>query len=302
MAEIKIVAASIVNFLKQQLETDTLSIDSRESVEVGVQCIETAFELTPDELGKGVDLVQLVKQQRGGVTPADRAEAEKLKNEGNDFMKANSHREALEKYTRAIQLDPHNAVYFCNRAAAHFRLEEHEAAVADCTAALALQPDYGKAHGRLGIALTALERHDEARAAFARAAQLEPDNDSYRQNLRLAEERVAARGERPGRQLDLGGLLQNPALLNMATEMLSDPNMQNLISGLMTTAAPNPAAANGAGGMNVLLEAGQALAQHMQSSNPDLVEQLRRQMRPPGGPAGPGAPGAPGGNPPPSSQ
>lgn len=165
----------------------------------------------------------------------------------------------------------------------------HESAVADCTAALALQPNYGKAHGRLGIALTALDRHAEARAAFARAAQLEPDNESYKQNLRLAEERLASPGAQ--QRLDLGGLLQNPALLSMATEMLSDPNMQNLISGLMTSTAPpggnGAAPAPGAGGMNALLEAGQALAQHMQSANPDLVEQLRRQMRPP---AGPGAP------------
>ncbi|XP_046972202.1 small glutamine-rich tetratricopeptide repeat-containing protein beta-like [Vanessa cardui] len=291
MSEIKIVAASIVNFLKQQLDSDTLSVDSRESVEVGVQCIETAFELSPEELSRGVDLLQLVRQQRGGAPRVDRAEAEKLKNEGNELMKSERHREALEKYSRAIELDPQNSVFFCNRAAAHFKLGEHESAVADCMAALALQPNYGKAHGRLGIALTAMDRHAEARAAFARAAQLEPDNESYKQNLKLAEERLAQRGDR---RLDLGGLLQNTALLNMATEMLADPNMQNLISGLMTTTTPNPAngAAAGGGGMNALLEAGQALAQHMQSANPDLVEQLRRQMRPPG----------PGDNQPPPSQ
>ncbi|CAK1593623.1 unnamed protein product [Parnassius mnemosyne] len=275
MSEIKIVAASIVNFLRQQLEGDVLSNDSRESVEVGVQCIETAFELSPEELAQGIDLLQLVRQQRGNAS-TNRADAEKLKNEGNEFMKAERYREAFDKYSKAIELDPRNAVYFSNRAAAHFKLGEHEAAIADCTAALALQPNYGKAHGRLGLALTALDRHREARAAFARAAQLEPDNESYKENLRLADEKLAQRGERG--PLDLGGLLQNPALLNMATEMLADPNMQNLISGLMT----NTTATTETGGMNALLEAGQALAQHMQAANPDLVEQLRRQVRPPG--------------------
>lgn len=291
MSDVKIVAASIVNFLKQQLEGDSLSVDSRESVEVGVQCIETAFELGADDIGKGVDLLQLLRQQRGVTQPApvDRAEAEKLKNDGNELMKIEKYAEALQKYSRAIELDPYNSVYFCNRAAAHFKLGKHEAAVADCTAALALQPDYGKAHGRLGLALTALDRHCEARAAFARAVQLEPDNESYRQNLQLADERLAQRGERG--PMDLGGLLQNPALLNMATEMLADPNMQNLISGLMSnTTATTGNGASGAGGMSALLEAGQALAQHMQAANPDLVEQLRRQVRPPG----------PGGNPPPA--
>ncbi|XP_075985039.1 small glutamine-rich tetratricopeptide repeat-containing protein beta-like [Anticarsia gemmatalis] len=297
MSEIKIVAASIVDFLKRQLEGETLSVDSRESVEVGVQCIETAFELGPEDFARAVNLQQLVQVYRtppaSTATSAERADAERLKNEGNDLMKSERHSEALEKYSLAIGIDRTNPVYFCNRAAAHFKLGQHEAAVADCMAALALQPDYGKAHGRLGLALTALERHREARAAYARASQLEPDNESYRQNLRLADERLNQRGERP--PLDLGGLLQNPALLNMATEMLADPNMQNLISGLMSSngaapgaggVLPNPGGGN-AGGMSALLEAGQALAQHMQAANPELVEQLRRQVRPPGGPQPP---------------
>ncbi|XP_037303361.1 small glutamine-rich tetratricopeptide repeat-containing protein alpha-like [Manduca sexta] len=290
--EIKIVAASIVNFLKQQLESEALSVDSRESVEVGVQCIETAFELGPDDAALGLDLLQLVRQQRGGAPPpaATREQAEKLKNEGNELMKTERYREALEKYTSAIQLDPRNAVYFCNRAAAHFKLNEHEATVADCTAALALQPDYSKAYGRLGLAFTALERHREARAAYARATQLEPDNESYRQNLQLTDERLTQRGERG--PMDLGSLLQNPALLNMATEMLADHNMQNLISNLMNNTAGGTGAARQSGSMDALLEVGQALAQHMQAANPDLVEQLRRQVRPPG----------PGGNPPPPAQ
>ncbi|XP_073959341.1 small glutamine-rich tetratricopeptide repeat-containing protein alpha-like [Choristoneura fumiferana] len=290
MSDVKLVAASIVSFLKKQLDGGTLSADSRESVEVGVQCLETAFELAPADAARALDLLELVRARAAPAAapaPAPPGEAERLKNEGNDLMKAERHREALERYSRAVELDPRNAVYFCNRAAAHFKLGEHEAAVADCAAALALQPDYGKAHGRLGLALTALERHREARQAYARAAQLEPDNESYRQNLRLADERLAARGERP--PVDLGGLLQNPALLSMATEMLADPNMQNLISGLMSGAqapaggaAGVGAGAGAAGGMGALLEAGQALAQHMQAANPDLVEQLRRQVRPPG--------------------
>lgn len=286
MSEVKIVAASIINFLKQQLEGDKLSADSKESIEVGVQCLETAFEVAPEDASKGLDLVKLVREHLGGSepTPETRAEAERHKNEGNELMKAEKHQEALTKYTRAIELDPRNAVYFCNRAAANFKLGDHQAAVADCTAALGIQPDYSKAHGRLGLALTALDKHREARQAYARASQLEPDNESYRTNLRLADERLAQGGERPA--LDFGGLLQNPALLNMASEMLTDPNMQNLISGLMTnaTASQPQASVGGGGGMDALLQAGQALAQHMQAANPELVEQLRRQVgpRPPG--------------------
>merc|ERR1712029_963736 len=84
--------------------------------------------------------------------------------------------------------------------------------------------------------------------------------------------------------MDFGAFLNNPALMNMATTMLSDPNMQQMMGqmgGGMGGEAP------GAGGqpgeppasMESLLQAGQQLAQQMQASNPDLVEQLRRQMQ-----------------------
>lgn len=287
MSDVKLVVASIIKFLKRQLDGDALNVDSRESVEVGVQCLESAFEISSEEYERGLDLLELVRGHGAvtPVTPEDRALAEQYKNRGNECMKNDLHREALDLYSRAIALDAGNAVYFCNRAAAHFKLGDNEAAVADCTAALALQPDYSKAHGRLGLALAALDRPREARAAFARAAQLEPDNQSYRDNMRLADERLAQRGQRPAAALDLAGLLHNPALLNMATEMLADPNMQNLISGLMGGAAApeaRPPTAGGGGsdggGVDALLEAGQMLAQQMQAANPELVELLRRQV------------------------
>ncbi|GBP70178.1 Small glutamine-rich tetratricopeptide repeat-containing protein beta [Eumeta japonica] len=303
MSEVKLVVASVITFLKQQLEGDTLSVDSRESVEVAVQCLESAFDVGPADAARSMDLLKLVREQTRVyqttqatppppvLTPEQRVEAERLKNEGNELMKAEKYKEALELYTRAIEMDARNPVYYCNRAAAHFKLEEHEAAVVDCTAALALQPNYTKAHGRLGLALTALERHREARAAYARAAELEPENESYRVNLRLTDEKLAQLEQRP--PLDFASLLHNPALLNMATQMLSDPNMQNLISNLMGSSGGAGGLGGegaGAGGMGALLEAGQMLAQHMQSANPELVDQLRRQV---GSRAPPGDPPAP---------
>lgn len=258
MSETKIIIASIIRFLRGQLEDEELTTDARESIEVSVQCLEAVYGTSQES---GLDLVELVSRR-----PA--IDAESLKNEGNELMKADKFADAQKLYSRAIAMDPVNPVYFCNRAAAHFRLGEHEAAVADCAAALALRPDYGKAHGRLGLALAALDRHREARAAFARALQLEPDNETYRVNERQAAER--ARQQTP----DMAGLLQNPSLMGMATEMLSDPQMQNLISGLVA-GAPEPTGANR---MSALLQAGHELAQQMQQSNPQLVEQLRRQV------------------------
>merc|ERR1712112_240768 len=186
---------------------------------------------------------------------------------------------------------------------------------------------------------SSLNKHKEAVDNFKKALELEPDNESYKSNLQIAEDKVSS-GVSPGNAgfpgmfqgmggpggMDLGAFLNNPALMNMATTMLSDPNMQQMMNQMMAASmqpqshgsAPTVDQAqmmgqmmSGLGGvpgqagqpgqppasMESLLQAGQQLAQQMQASNPDLVDQLRRQMQGPGGPGGPFPPPE-GGNPP----
>lgn len=38
-----------------------------------------------------------------------------MKNEGNNLMKDNQFESALEAYTKAIEIDDTNPIYFCNR-------------------------------------------------------------------------------------------------------------------------------------------------------------------------------------------
>ena len=143
---------------------------------------------------------------------------------------------------RAIELDSSNQVFYCNRAAAHSKLNNHYAAIEDCKRAIDMDPKYGKAFGRMGLAYSSVDRHKEAVECFEEALKLEPDNESYKTNLDLAKEKsaapVTARPAFPGVMggpggMDLNALLGNPALMNMATSMLSDPNMQNMMGQLM---------------------------------------------------------------------
>lgn len=155
---------------------------------------------------------------------------------------------------RAIQLDGRNAVYYCNRAAVHSKLGNHALAIKDCHTALSIDPSYSKAYGRLGLAYSSLERHKEAKESYEKALAMEPDNESYRNNLQLAEEKLAQLGvnqnlpNMPG-GMDLSALLSNPALMNMARQMLSDPTMQNMMCNLMSGNVEE------GGRMEVLIEA-----------------------------------------------
>ena len=49
----------------------------------------------------------------------------------------------------------------------------------------------------MGLAYSSVEKHKEAVDCFKKAIEIEPENESYRSNLKLAEERLVAVGS-PG--------------------------------------------------------------------------------------------------------
>lgn len=359
---VKRLVYSMIQFLQSQLEggasENGLTEEGVESVEVALQCLETAYgvSVAQRELALPTPLYQIFSEATKGQIPvqdtqtsttantteappseADRAEAEDLKNKGNQLMRDENFTEALDCYTKAISKDSRNAVYYCNRAAAHSKLNHHQDAIQDCKRALQIEPLYSKAYGRMGLAYSSLNDHQQAKMCYLKALELEPDNDSYKGNLAIAEEKLRSEPSQPpvnpfagmgglGGLLggggagtpDIGSLLNNPALMNMATQLMSDPNMQNMMSNLMggmgggagvpqgaaptavpptapagatpSNSVPNnppsaaapppppPAAAAAAGGMEALLNAGRQLAEQMQTQHPELVEQLRQQM------------------------
>jgi len=320
---------SIIQFCNKELQSNDLSDDAKESLEVASQCLQSAYSLTPEdkhlEVSKPLETIfqDATKAEplhkKAPPSAGEKEEAERLKTEGNNLMRAEKFTEALDMYTKAIELDGTNPVFYCNRAASHSKMNNHHFAIEDCQRAIDMDPSYSKAYGRMGLANSSLEKHKEAVENFKKALEMEPDNESYKSNLQIAQDKVSTQGSPGGGSMfggmpgmpgaggapggfDLGGFLNNPALMNMATQMLSDPNMQNMMSQMMSGGAPPgvaapggaaPGAAPGAppggpGGatMESLLQAGQQLAQQMQQSNPELVEQLRRQMGGGGGPGG----------------
>lgn len=174
------------------------------------------------------------------VSAEERIAAENLKNQGNDLMKQDMHRAALEYYTRAIEIDDNNAIYYSNRAAAHSKLGDHQAALNDCREAIEIDPTYSKAYGRLGLAYASLEQHQRAKEAYLKAVELDPSNESYKNNLKIAEETLAQQGANsapgnnnpPGGQANMMNMLQNmmnnPEVMQMAMRCLQDPRTQSL--------------------------------------------------------------------------
>ncbi|XP_068175955.1 small glutamine-rich tetratricopeptide repeat-containing protein alpha [Antennarius striatus] len=315
MTDHKRLAFSIIQFLHDQLQSGGLSSGAQESLEVAVQCLETAFEVSTDDKSLAVTMTlpeifasatakhppesQVNNNaSQDFVSEEQRVEAETLKTEGNDQMKVENFSAAVEFYSKAIAINPDNAVYYCNRAAAYSKLGNYAGAVQDCEQAIGIDPNYSKAYGRMGLALASLNKHTEAVGYYKKALELDPDNDSYKINLKIAEEKMETSSPTAGMGgVDLAGLLSNPGFMNMASSLMNNPQVQQMMSGMMsgayggvggggsgggvgeggrTAAAPGAA---GTGDLSGLIQAGQQFAQQMQQQNPELIEQLRSQIR-----------------------
>ncbi|KAK6460716.1 Metallo-dependent phosphatase-like protein [Scheffersomyces coipomensis] len=88
------------------------------------------------------------------------------KDEGNAFLKEHKYEEAIASYTKAIEEDPTNAIFYSNRAQAHIKLENYGSAILNCNEALLIDADLVKAYYRKGVSLMAILRHKDALANF----------------------------------------------------------------------------------------------------------------------------------------
>ncbi|KAF4082738.1 hypothetical protein AMELA_G00154940 [Ameiurus melas] len=294
MAVEKRLAYSIVQFLRDQTRSGSLNSDEQESLEVAIQCLETTFKIrsSDGQLAVPQPLVEIflnallkndiVASQETSPSAEDIERAEQLKNEGNNHMKEENYSCALDCYTKAIHLDQRNAVYFCNRAAAHSKLGSYTEAIGDCERAIAIDPTYSKAYGRMGLALAAMSKFPEAITYFKKALVLDPENDTYKSNLKTAEQKNRESSSSTVSRLgfDMASLINNPAFISMAASVMQNQQVQQLMSGMMSNAVRGPAA--GVGGMSdisSLIEAGQQFAQQIQQQNPEWIEQLRNHIR-----------------------
>ena len=75
-------------------------------------------------------------------------------------------------------------------AAAYSKLNNHTFALEDCQRSIEIDPDYSKAYGRMGLAYASLSDQKRAKESYEKAIELDPHNESYRNNLRIAEDRI----------------------------------------------------------------------------------------------------------------
>lgn len=104
------------------------------------------------------------------------AEAQKLKQEGNDAYKKKDFSTALSKYGKAIELDPNEITFYLNTAAVHFEMKNYTECVSTCNKAIDVgrenRADYkhiAKALARMGNAYRKSGDLKNAKMAYEKA-------------------------------------------------------------------------------------------------------------------------------------
>ncbi|ODV90970.1 hypothetical protein CANCADRAFT_16715, partial [Tortispora caseinolytica NRRL Y-17796] len=198
------------------------------------------------------------------------ADADKLKQEGNAKLLAKDYEGAVECYTKALDISPENVVYLSNRAAAYSNMRKHELAAADAQKAIDIDPSYSKAYSRLGLAKFALGSYHEAVDAYQRGIDVEGNggSDAMRKGLETAKAKAneldelaapsstadssssagagagasgmpdlsslasmfGGAGGSGGGGFDFASMMNNPQIMQMAQQMMSNPNVASLMN------------------------------------------------------------------------
>eukprot|EP01102_Stenamoeba_stenopodia_P008827 TRINITY_DN2583_c0_g1_i2.p2 TRINITY_DN2583_c0_g1~~TRINITY_DN2583_c0_g1_i2.p2 ORF type:complete len:423 (-),score=115.06 TRINITY_DN2583_c0_g1_i2:26-1294(-) len=111
------------------------------------------------------------------------AEAITWKEKGNALFSQKQYKEAIEAYTKSIELDPDNTIYWSNRALAHLNLSNYRATIDDCSKAILLDSANVKAYLRRATAYKALNSPALALIDLQKASSLEPSNKQIIKDL-----------------------------------------------------------------------------------------------------------------------
>ena len=98
------------------------------------------------------------------------------KDKGNQYVQEKQYLEALNCYTKAIELDPNDPILYSNRSAMFYNLNEFNNAIIDAEMAIQLRPQYAKAYLRKGNALEAQYRYKEALDAYELGLKQDPEH------------------------------------------------------------------------------------------------------------------------------
>lgn len=96
-------------------------------------------------------------------------QANQHKAEGNKAFSAGNFQEAITHFTKAIECNPNDHVFYSNRSACYASLGKYNEALQDAKKCVELKPDWAKGYGRKGLAEFYLQQLDDAEVLSKRS-------------------------------------------------------------------------------------------------------------------------------------
>ena len=114
------------------------------------------------------------------------------------------HKDAVQDFSKVIELDGGNLQGFYFRGLSHSELGEHTKAIYDYSEAIKIAYSFTSAHHKLGVSYEALGDQTNAIYHYVKAASLDPDTSLYKQTLDRYTDAALNQPEDPEVLFDLG--------------------------------------------------------------------------------------------------
>lgn len=113
--------------------------------------------------------------------------ADEFKAQGNAALQAGKFAEAIESYTKAIDADATNHVYYSNRSAAYLKKGDATNALVDAESCVGVNPEFAKGYSRKGAALHGLGRLNDSIKAYEEGLAKFPNDAGLKSGLESAK-------------------------------------------------------------------------------------------------------------------
>jgi ankyrin repeat protein len=113
-------------------------------------------------------------------------QADEWKDLGNKAFQKQSNIEAIQCYTKAIELNKYNHTYWSNRSVTYYHLQDYEHSLIDAEVCRRLKPDWSKGCYRLALARLALKQFEDAALAAFEGCKIDPNNQELKTLLQNA--------------------------------------------------------------------------------------------------------------------
>lgn len=167
--------------------------------------------------------------------------AEDLKRQGNEAFSAGNYIEAINFFSKAIQVDGQNHVLFSNRSACYAALKKYPSALEDADKCIQLKSDWVKGYIRRGAALHGLRRYADAAQTYQKGLSFEANNSGCLNGIKDVEAAQKRDSANPFAKVftpeavhkiqenpKLSLFLMQPDYVKMIDEVIKNPNSASL--------------------------------------------------------------------------